>query len=335
MPENSDRETEMHNRALPPVRVVGAGIVGLACALRLLEAGHEVVVHARELPDESTSSVAAAIWYPYLAEPRDRVLAWSIRTLEVLRDELAQDPKMGIYERELIEFFVRPTADPWWRAAVDDLRRINRRDLPEPFVDAYALRVPLVDSSRHLPRLVQRLSELGGSLEQGEVRPGDWSAWLDRGEVAVNCSGLGAARLCDDRQLDPVRGQVVRVTNPGIEHCLLAEEGPYGISYVIPREDDVILGGCAEHGATTLEPCAETSDRILRAAQELEPRLRDAHVLEVKVGLRPYRSSVRLERDADGVVHCYGHGGSGFTLAWGCADEVVKLVQRPARKPKR
>jgi len=34
---------------------------------------------------------------------------------------------------------------------------------------------------------------------------------------------------------------------------------------------------------------------------------------------------VRLERAGD-VVHCYGHGGAGVTLSWGCADEVVGLL---------
>jgi D-amino-acid oxidase len=39
---------------------------------------------------------------------------------------------------------------------------------------------------------------------------------------------------------------------------------------------------------------------------------------------------VRLERDRlrDGriAIHNYGHGGAGFTLCRGCAEDVAKLV---------
>jgi len=47
-----------------PVRVVvvGAGVVGLTCAVRLAEAGHEAHVLARDLPPETTSAVAAGLW---------------------------------------------------------------------------------------------------------------------------------------------------------------------------------------------------------------------------------------------------------------------------------
>jgi D-amino-acid oxidase len=70
--------------------------------------------------------------------------------------------------------------------------------------------------------------------------------------------------------------------------------------------------------------------RILARAIDLVPELAGARVLGHRVGLRPARPAVRLEvaveRGGARVVHCYGHGGAGVTLSWGCADEVVALV---------
>ena len=55
-------------------------------------------------------------------------------------------------------------------------------------------------------------------------------------------------------------------------------------------------------------------------------------MLEHRVGLRPGRPEIRLERETlpDGVpcVHNYGHGGSGVTLSWGCAEETLRLVRQ-------
>jgi D-amino-acid oxidase len=55
-------------------------------------------------------------------------------------------------------------------------------------------------------------------------------------------------------------------------------------------------------------------------------------VLEHKVGLRPGRPEIRLEREdvAQGPprVHNYGHGGSGVTLSWGCAEDTLALVRQ-------
>lgn len=66
-----------------------------------------------------------------------------------------------------------------------------------------------------------------------------------------------------------------------------------------------------------------------------------AEVLRDWVGLRPGRPSVRLEEElipcagADRgvlrVVHNYGHGGAGLTLAWGCAGHAVSLVVKMLR----
>jgi D-amino-acid oxidase len=51
---------------MPPLAVVvGAGVSGLTCAVRLLEAGWHVHVVARERPEAAVSVGAGAIWeYP-------------------------------------------------------------------------------------------------------------------------------------------------------------------------------------------------------------------------------------------------------------------------------
>jgi D-amino-acid oxidase len=55
---------------LPPVLVIGAGVIGLSAAVTLAEAGYPVVVRTAE-PSEAT---AGGLWGPWLVEPRHRVL---------------------------------------------------------------------------------------------------------------------------------------------------------------------------------------------------------------------------------------------------------------------
>jgi D-amino-acid oxidase len=122
-----------------------------------------------------------------------------------------------------------------------------------------------------------------------------------------------------------VRGQVVVVEQIGLEEWWLAEEGP---TYVVPRSTDIVLGGTEDVGEWDRRPSADVAADILRRATDLVPELDGARVLRHKVGLRPARPAVRLER-VGGVIHCYGHGGAGVTLSWGCADEVLALVGQP------
>lgn len=108
----------------------------------------------------------------------------------------------------------------------------------------------------------------------------------------------------------------------GLEQWWLDSAGP---TYVVPRSRDIVVGGTDDEGEWSRTPDEETARTILRRATDLVPGLAGARVLRHKVGLRPVRPVVRLERDGH-LVHCYGHGGAGVTLSWGCADEVAALV---------
>jgi D-amino-acid oxidase len=202
--------------------------------------------------------------------------------------------------------------DPWWRDAVPGLRRT---------AEGLHFEAPVVDMSLHLPWLCARLRALGGAIERHHV------AALDEldADAVVNCAGLGARELAGDASLTAVRGQIVRVRAPAVQEWLLDQSDPERLVYVVPREHDVVLGGTAQEGDEdrTADPATTAAVRARCAA--LVPALRDAPVLSVAVGLRPVRPTVRLEADGR-VVHCYGHGGAGVTLAWGCAVEVAALL---------
>jgi D-amino-acid oxidase len=304
--------------------VVGCGVIGLTTAICLREAGLDTGIVAAELPPGTTSSVAAAIWYPYKAYPEGRVLSWGSRTFEVF-EELSGTPESGVLMREGVEIWSRPVPDPWWAGAVPGVRRCTEDDLPPGYLDGHAFIVPIVEIPIYLDYLMDRFGAAGGSVQRRTLSS------LDEvdASVVVNCVGLGARDLVDDVSMEPIRGQIVRVRNPGIECFVLDEENPEGVTYIVPRSGDCILGGTAEEGAWDLEPDPETAAGILRRCTRLERRLTGVEVLEHKVGLRPGRPEIRLERE-DGTIpriHNYGHGGSGITLSWGCAEETLRLVQ--------
>ena len=179
------------------------------------------------------------------------------------------------------------------------------------------MRAPVVEMPVYLRWLAARVEELGGTVTRMNL-----SALPTGDALVVNASGIGARLLGGDRTVSPVRGQVVLVEQVGIDHWWIDAETP---SYVVPRAHDVVLGGTAIEGEWSRTPEPAVAASILERAARIEPRLAGARVLRHKVGLRPSRPSVRLERVGD-VVHCYGHGGCGVTVSWGCADDVVGLV---------
>lgn len=301
------------------VVVIGAGVVGLSCAVRLLERGHDVAVLARDLPLETTSAVAAALWYPYRAYPFERVTAWAATTYAEL-SRLAADEQTGVVLREGTEVLRAPAPSPWWASAVPGLRPADR--LPDGWAAGWTFVAPVAEMPVYLPWLVARIESLGGTVTRMAL-PG----LPEHAQVVVDAAGLGARLFAEDGAVLPVRGQVVYVEQVGLERWWLDSSGP---TYVVPRSRDIVVGGTDEEGSWDRAPDEATAKELLARARALVPELRRAAVLGHRVGLRPARPSVRLDVETrpsgQRVVHCYGHGGAGVTLSWGCADEVAALV---------
>lgn len=303
--------------------VVGAGVVGLSCAIRLREAGVDAHVVADAVGDGTTSAAAAALWYPYRADPPERVTGWAARTREAF-ERLATDPATGVVLREGTEYVRDSAAEPWWAPAAPGLAWVEGG--PAGCLGGWSFRTPVADTGRYLDWLAARLAALGGTLRRERVRSlGQARAAAD---VVVLATGIGARELPGDAALTPVRGQVVRVRAPAVRRWALDAGHPDGLVYVVPRIDDVVCGGVDEPGAESPAADPDTARSILARCTEVVGELAGAEVLGHAVGLRPYRPSVRLALDPDdsGLVYCYGHGGAGVTLSWGCADEVTALV---------
>jgi D-amino-acid oxidase len=313
----------------------------LTTALRLLEAGHRVRIVTRDLPADTVSAQAGAIWYPYLVEPRARVARWSSSSLAVY-EELAGNAPTGV---SLIDLLVLADEPVWWTEELPAgrVRTAGPADgAPHDAPFAYVARLPLVETPLFLPWLAARVASLDGAIEQGEIR-----RWTDLGadcRIAVNCTGLGAGRLCLDDAVVPIAGHIIPAL-PGRSHAA-GPRLPYimdervdevgAVAYVFPRQDLCVIGGSEVAGVDARVDSA-VIDRIRTRVFRLAPGLAEATLLPPYVGLRPGRDEVRLEAETapDGtkLIHNYGHGGAGFTLCWGCAEEVLGLVTQAVAQP--
>jgi len=308
--------------------VIGCGVSGLTTGLTLLDAGYTVRLLTRELPEQTVSSVAAAIWYPFQAYPVDKVVRWGQISHQVFQT-LAQDPTTGVRQVTLWEFLTEPTPAPWWQEAVPNFSRLAAADLPPGYADGFALDVPLIETPLYMVYLREQFQAKGGTIEVAEVKTLKDVARPQT--LIINCTGLGARELADDQQLYPIRGQIMRVQHHGSIPTILDEHSPTGLTYIIPRSDGIVLGGTIQTHDWRTDPDPADQEGIWQRATQLVPALTNAQILAHRVGLRPGRPTVRLELEwLDGpcpIIHNYGHGGAGFTLSWGCAQDVLALAQ--------
>jgi D-amino-acid oxidase len=223
-------------------------------------------------------------------------------------------------------------------------------------VDAYEHFAPVIDTDKYMSWIRDEALSLGATLLteriRGSLRDSE-PALLARfsATAIINCTGLAAAELAKDYTCRPLRGALVRVINDGSKFpritsamaiSLDGREGKQDMVFIVPRNDcTVILGGLVEPDQWDLNinlenypPIKAMYDRCVSFYEPLGQSQIDSEY-PVAVGLRPFRdTNVRVEREpinGEGggrskIIHSYGHGGSGFSLSFGCAVEVANIV---------
>ncbi len=306
------------------IAIVGAGVSGLTCGVFLAEARHRVSIFADETGQQTTSAAAAAMWYPYDAEPFDRIIAWALETYRTLHD-LVRDSSSGVSIIELRQFSRSgETQIPDWALPLE--ARQIRSGIPPAFASGFAMQVPLTDTTIYLDYLARRFRDAGGEIHAGRrlAKLEDVDQAFD---LVINCAGIGARTLVHDADLEPHRGQVAIVPKIDLPYAVVCDGPP--LMYAIPRSKDCVFGGTNQVSTDiTVDPAA-TAQIVGECSRTLN--IDHPDVLAERVGLRPFRrSGVRVEsaqlRDGRALIHNYGHGGSGFTLSWGCAKAVAEMA---------
>ncbi|HMQ49964.1 MAG TPA: FAD-dependent oxidoreductase [Saprospiraceae bacterium] len=313
---------------MPSINIIGCGVSGLSTALVLLEKGHQVRIITAALPAQTTSAVAAAIWFPYAAAPKDKVGSWSRISFDVYEKLAAESEQTGV-SMVTLTTLIEDEAEAWWKNALPEshLCPTPMEAIPAGYKLGYDLIVPLIETPIYLDYLLRQVQAKGAAIMHKKLD--SLAAGLAEADYLVNCTGLAAAELLGDSEMYPIQGQIIKIPPQSGIRCILSDTPrgpePEQPAYVVPRRDGIILGGTARQYETGLTPDPQESQRILARCLTLEPALGAPDLEKALVGLRPGRTSIRLEK-AGNIIHNYGHGGAGFTVSWGCAYEVARLL---------
>ncbi len=271
---------------------------------------------------------AGAYWWPHKAYPEERISKWA----KITYDEYTRtrsEAGSGVHFQRHFRFCIDPDECAYARLLIDDCEEIDGSMYGFPCHEAYLMNLPVIDVPIFMPYLRDQVISRGASVHIKELEsPSELFPIYD---LVVNCTGVWAHHFVKDQEVFPIRGQVVRVSLPeGLKKSTRLFQKNDQYILILPRANDVVLGGTAQEGDWNRNPSEADTEVILKRCIDLVPELAGSQILGTTVGLRPGRSEVRLELEMlnpnQPIIHNYGHGGSGYTVGWGCSEEVTQLA---------
>lgn len=308
------------------VAVVGGGVIGLATALALRDAGASVAVFDQGAFGRAASWAGGGILSPL--PPGECPAA-----LQPLLDDSLQR-----YPQWCEQLHADTGIDPeyWTCGAIHQTASGERRWLPS----LAQVRNPRLCRAL-VARAVQRQVQLhGDTAVLGWQRAGDRVVGLHSAAGHLSCqhvilaAGAWSARLADV-PVSPVKGQMLLLrTAPGeLGHMLIGDE-----AYLVPRRDGaLLLGSTLEQAGFDRGTTGVARERLLSLAEDLLPGVRRYPVEAQWAGLRPASATglplIGADARLAGLWHCSGHHRIGITLAPGSAALIASLVTGTAPTP--
>ncbi|KAK4454794.1 FAD dependent oxidoreductase-like protein [Podospora aff. communis PSN243] len=343
------------------VVVIGAGVIGLSCAIKLQE--HcTVTIVAKDFPAPfETIDPIAQINYtspwggahnrwvpPSPSGENAREHAYALITYKHMKAIHAYHPEAGITFMKGIEYLEAPSIEytslTEARAKelkIEGFRLLAGHEFPDDKVSwGCAYDTWCVNPMVYCCYLLRKFTMGGGRIRKRELRkPEEVFALppeelgLGRVDAVVNASGYGFG---DDLNIYVTKGQT----------CLVDDLCPVTVtrqnadgswSFCVPRNFDggTVIGGTKDVNDWAAQPSMEVREKLLSDFRRTWPHdLGGGYtVLADIVGRRPTRiGGPRIEGEVtkgeEFIMHAYGLGGRGYELSWGVAEAVAKEVER-------
>lgn len=250
-----------------PVRVIGAGCMGLLSAIMLKEKGYYVKIVAEQL-ENLTSHKAVGVFFPCSK------FAKSEYQKQINKESLQEC-------RAIMNGFHRFLTPETVRIITDYVDRENGYagfDFLEPvkFVtidfgngkthDVKAYKTLLINVTEMMRQLHTQVQKLGISIEQKKVITFDELTE----PIIINCAGLGARELNNDTKMMPVQGHLITLQNQPIEQLdylvNIKDNATDTLLYFAPKSSG-ILGCTVIENEGGLDTNAHEFDNILKRAE--------------------------------------------------------------------
>ena len=241
------------------VAVLGGGVMGLTAAAILAERGFQATIFAKDFPPNTTSNVAGGQWAPASVNHKDkaqfeRILTNAFKMHEAKGSTYGVSARLNYATKKLPSFADVPTTivPPPTTLRHLPFAKLNSRGfvystlLVEPPIFLPKLISDL--KQRNVPRLVKAFATMNDVFSDTVITQ----------RIIVNCTGLGARELCNDRKVHPVKGQLVMLPpQPNLDYLFCSP------GYLFPRQDAVVVGGTEENTFEDDKPDIKTCKRVL------------------------------------------------------------------------
>ena len=334
------------------IAIVGAGIIGLSCALELAERGALVSIYDKSVPGRGASWAAAGMLAPAFEVGHERGAHPDLFDLCLKSSAIWPEFAAGLQRRCGHEVGFRSGPSLAVAASEDDLNQLERiavalsaKDVE--FESLSAGQLSNLDSglSSHLlgglklptdghvdNRLVVlgliRACEATDRISLTTNAPiDDLNALLSEHDDVLCAAGWQSAGLLDDAaSVMPIGGQLLSVRKQaGIPDTTVR----CGSIYIAPKTDRIVIGASSEPGVVRGEATEEAIETLKRAAADIYPGLAGAEILEAWAGVRPGtpdQAPLLGRVSGQPIYFATGHTRNGILLAPVTAEIMADMI---------